>query len=77
MTLAEALRTVSHKGPVRYPGAQAQFETAYRVLAPHLTDDERLALFTARSHALDVGEGRDEFDLVMGEIRARLGQVQM
>lgn len=72
MNLVEVLRSYQDHAPVDLPGPQRQAQAAWRLLKPLLLSDEIRHLGTALSHALDVGEGRREFDRVMDEIRARL-----
>ena len=60
------------KGPVNIPGAQKSAHQAYEDLKHLFTQEEKNHLSTARGHALDVGEGRGEWDRVCAQIRKRL-----
>lgn len=68
-----AFRVLFEKGPVGYERVQTQVERARRLVDRYLLPAEQANLGTARSHALDVGEGRREWDEVCERIRQRLG----
>lgn len=70
--LGVIFRVFASKGCVDIESVQRKAQSAYLRLEPHLTKDEIDRLSTARSHALDVGEGREEFDEVCQEIGKRL-----
>lgn len=63
------------KGPVDIPSVQ------YKIWSPAIieyvrniiTDEEWFQLGIAHGHAVDVGEGRGEWDDIAGRIRERLG----
>lgn len=61
------------KGPVNIRGAQFQYENARRHIEGLLLPEERSALSTARSHAIDCGEGRGEWDALCATLAQRLG----
>lgn len=73
MKLADAYSKFASKGPVRIPGAQRTAGLSWRVLKPHLTEEEKTFISIALSHAWDTGEGRTEFDAVMAAVGRRLG----
>lgn len=60
------------KAPVNVPGPQRSADMAYRDIKYLLLPHEQSALSVARGHAVDVKEGRQEFDNVCAEIRKRL-----
>lgn len=66
-----AFKTLFHKGPVNHPGAQASALAARRIIEPHLTEQERVALATAHAHATLTREGRREWDKVCKAIETR------
>lgn len=72
VNLLTAFRVMSNKGPVNLPTSQMAYSNAYRFVEPFLTEDEINKLGTARSHALDVGEGRGEWDAACKSIYERL-----
>ena len=72
MKLSAAIKVFTSKGPVAYPGAQIKANQAWQVLEPFLLPEEKAAIATALSHALDVGLGRKEFDAVMLDVKKRL-----
>lgn len=63
---------LAHKGPVRGRGSNQIFHDKWRIVEPHLLAEERSALLTARSHNIDEGRGRGEWDAVVKQVRARL-----
>lgn len=71
-TLRRVFERYAAKGPVNIPGAQKSAHQAYEEFKHLLTPEEKSRLSTARGHALDVGEGRGEFDRVCADIRKRL-----
>ena len=67
-----AFRVFGQKGPVSYPTSQAAAAKAFTTIQKYLTGDERSRLSTAQSHAVDVGEGRREFDNLWNKVKVRL-----
>ena len=49
--------------------SQAEANSAWLRLRVHLTEDQRGHVVTAWGHHRDVGEGREELDIVCDEIR--------
>ncbi len=72
LTRNQALINFVSKGPVNRETSQRSAQQAYDRIDIFLTDEEKMAISTARSHALFCNEGRQEFDRVMRPIRARL-----
>lgn len=70
--MARAFDVYAAKAQVALPGPRRTAERMRRVFEYLLHPGERRELGTALSHALDVGEGRQEFDEVCARIRRRL-----
>lgn len=72
-TFAEtrAWEVVSAKGPVNLPSSQRAVQSSFHLIRPYLTEDERAELSIASDHALQGGEGREEWDAVCKRIEAR------
>ena len=69
----QAFRDLAHKGPVpNCEGCKRKADAAMRLLNHLFLEHERRMIVTARAHALWGGEGRGEFDRVMGAILDRL-----
>lgn len=68
-------RIFQAKGPVVYDGVQRRFWQACRNIQHLLTDEEYTKLFVARCHAINVGEGREEWDSICKEVEKRLFSV--
>lgn len=72
MSVREAFEKYAAKAPVGMPGPQQAAARALQVFRHLLTKHEWEELGSALSHALHVREGREEFDGVCAQVRARL-----
>lgn len=66
MSTGELLRIYAAKALVRHPGAQVKAHRARTLLEARGVDLQPFD--TALSHALDSGEGREEFDELIGPL---------
>jgi hypothetical protein len=72
-TLRNAFNSFASKGPIDSVWARRRFAISAERVAPWLTDDETRQLVAARRWALE-GRGRDRWDAICSEVRARLFQ---
>jgi hypothetical protein len=67
-----SVQSICFQSPCERRGCTANAHRAWEIIKKHLTEEEITKLGTARSHAIDCGEGRGEHDALCKKIREDL-----